>query len=763
MYISNRIVAISVIFFCLRVLPTASAATAPYSGTPQKLPGIIKSVNFDLGGEGVAHHDSDSANYGNFRKSTSVDAYSDPARSHLGYNRAGEWLKYTVNVAASGTYLLSVSVASVVAGGSFHLEFDGVKKTPTIFFPKTGGWSDFLTLKIPSLKLTAGTRVMKLVFETNSSSGTVGDVADMSFVLTALATPPNPPVVPPVVIDRVAYLNRANSLSRPEGLRYRYGDPSTIATTGFPTYYKPSDKLLVNDPGQPGYLFQLGTQNNALDNYSSNMGQILYSPDNSSNAGIDAITSLIMGKGTFCEMPQLPWVYYGAGVPDPDALRATYISMNGSALKAPIAMGRAYGFTNWGTNSLVAFQSGLLAAFGTNTSRGKVAYKFPPNKVPTAVALTSNNEFALVTIWDTNLVKGQVAVLALGTGKAYWGDWAELYPGLRNQGSWEFMKLLGYVDLPGMAQPTEISASADLAVSLGEHSDQGWMSSPDGRNARYQLRQLSLSNETNRQSFITGPNRERYARAGFATVISRAEKKAIFLNLRPLFAKVNAMYFGSYSTFLKTRDLGQAPTQWPYAFSAAPDFAPTVVKTVYFSSPPSAVRTSIAPGVNQSYVATADGLLHTFYVGGYGSASGGAPIDIQELVPVKLGLNPTSIAFNKHNPAQELIVAARGARAIQWVQHYGGVARLIKELKDKRMIDPISVEDNDNQGTTSYLVTVADYTGKQVMNFRYGPVIFATNGGARFGMGPDSNALFEYGGRYPVAGKPFGVSTSNVP
>jgi len=64
---------------------------------------------------------------------------------------------------------------------------------------------------------------------------------------------------------------------------------------------------------------------------------------------------------------------------------------------------------------IIAFQSGLLATFGTNTSRGEVTLQLDPGKVPTAISVTDAGEFALVTVWDTINLKGQVAVIALAT------------------------------------------------------------------------------------------------------------------------------------------------------------------------------------------------------------------------------------------------------------------------------------------------------------------------------------------------------------
>ncbi len=603
-----------------------------------------------------------------------------------------------------------------------------------------------------------------------ATSATTTTTCPQAWLITEIGTviqPIDPPAPAPAPsVDLATYRQLARNYSLASGMAYRYGSPSTVSNTGLPTLYQPSDKHFDNHGNGAGWQYQVaGAQNSTVNDFATNQAQVLHVADNTSDVGVDAVQQLLMAENTFSEKPMLPWTYYGGGHPDPDALR--YASTLG-ALHQPTAVGRSYGFSTWASNDLVAFQSGVIASFGTNTSRGTVSMKLPANKVPTAVAITSNNEFALVTVWDTDALKGQVAVLALGTGNSFWGDWAAVYPGLRNRGKFTFIKLLGYVDLPGVTQPTEISASSDFSATLDYN--QGWMQSPDGTNGRYHEEQLTLNNETNRQSFIGGPNKARYSKGGFAVVTSKAEKKVVFLDLKPLFDQARTMYFTTLSNFNLTKNLGQQASQWPYAFSVTPAAAPVVVKTVALSQAPTAVRTSLVPGVNQAYVATQDGVLHLFSVGGYGTATGGTPTAIAEVGSVAVGSNPTSIAYSKDKGwgnaktlGTQLIVAVRGERAIKWVNLAGTTASVYKTLRDTRMTDPVWVEDNDNHGTESYLVTVADYSGKKVLNYRYGPVIFHTNGGARYGMGADGQALFEFGGMYSVAGHPFQVSGTNVP
>ncbi|AWM35119.1 RICIN domain-containing protein [Hymenobacter nivis] len=601
----------------------------------------------------------------------------------------------------------------------------------------------------------------------------VGSACAQGWQIEEVGAAFNAPVVPPVAnapistgTDLATYQQLARNYSSATGMNYRYGSASTVSDGSLPTQYKPSDTFYDNQGNGKGWYFQLGNVDYSKNDYSSNIAQVLHVADNSADAGVDAIQQILMGAGMFSEKPQLPWVYYGGGHPDPEVGR--YATANGGPLRQPTAVGHSYGFEAWASNDLVAFQSGLIAAFGTNTSSGNVSVKLPANKVPTALAVTSNNEFALVTVWDTDAQKGQVAVLALGTGNSFWTDWAAVYPGLRNRGLFTFIKLMGYVDLPaGVTQPTEISASTDFAASLDAY--QGWMRSPDGNDGRYTEEKLTLTNETNRQSFVSGTNQGRYSKAGFAVVISKAEKKAVFLDLKPLFDQVRTMYFTTASNFNQTRNVGQRDNQWPFPFSVTPSAAPVVVKTVDLDQTPTAVRTSVAPGVNQAYVATQDGTLHLFSVGGYGTASGGTPSAIAEVGSVAVGANPTSIAYCKNKfyatptLGTQLIVAVRGERAIKWVKLTGNSASVFKTLRDTRLKDPVWVEDNDNHGTQSSIITVADYGGKQVSNYRYGPIIYYTNGNTTFGMGADGQAEFEFGGNYMVAGYPFQLAGTNVP
>ena len=126
-----------------------AAVPSGYKGTPfadavhkagmANIPGIVQCALYDLGGEGVAYHDTDSTNNGSgklnlepghqkshasayvwhFRKDEGVDisyvkdgadlSHTNLVSPHInqfyiGWTEDGEWCNYTVNVAKAGTY-----------------------------------------------------------------------------------------------------------------------------------------------------------------------------------------------------------------------------------------------------------------------------------------------------------------------------------------------------------------------------------------------------------------------------------------------------------------------------------------------------------------------------------------------------------------------------------------------------------------------------------------------------------------------------------
>ncbi|WP_116358630.1 hypothetical protein [Cupriavidus taiwanensis] len=635
-------------------------------------------------------------------------------------------------------------------------------------------------------------------------SGTASVAAATKPVPTQLPTeqpaPAPAPAAPPRpwfndIVDaegklvREAYLAIASDYSSDEAIAYRYGPANTKPVATAPTHWQPGDKTFYPH-GNPCYqkefpkaeldhnlkvIYQLGELDCARNDYGSNMGDVIYRADAASDPGVTSLLTLALSAGTVAQKPQLPWVY-GHVATDPQL--NNHIAANGGELpRRPIAMGRCSEHDC--AQALIAFQNGLIASVGSNTASHSAAVKLPAGKVPTAIAITTNSEFALVTVWDTVSFKGQVAVLALGSladgskvGGPYdpsAGSWPGLYPGLRNISNFVFIKLLGFIDLPGMVAPTDISAVTDFGV-MQDNSTQGWLIDPVGRRgaSRTMTDVNPATSSVNQKSFTrTGINGKLVSRAGVAAVISKSEKKVIFLDLKPLFDKVNRAYFESSHASLQSTlaNTGLGDSQWPPVF-AVDNYAPTIVKSVRLPQKPTAVRISILPIPGRAWVATEEGKIRAFSVAGLQSGRNPDPRLIEEMLSVQVGKNPTSMKHHVNvglgNSNTKLWVVSRGAQKVQLVDMVGLTVE--KTLQDSRIVDPITVDETQQNPLLTSVITITDYTGRQVMNYRYAPIgLQGGNSPLHIGVGKSGNAPFEFGGAYDVPGKPFDFTQSNVP
>jgi len=147
---------------------TAVPLSTPYSGTPIAVPGTFEAENFDLGGEGVAYHDNTPGNQGGqYRLNEDVDIILSSDALGGGYVvnnfETGEWLAYTVSVAASAQYDITLRVSSAFSTSAFHIEIDGQNVTGTVSVPNTGSWNTFQWVGKTGVPLAAGQHLLKIV------------------------------------------------------------------------------------------------------------------------------------------------------------------------------------------------------------------------------------------------------------------------------------------------------------------------------------------------------------------------------------------------------------------------------------------------------------------------------------------------------------------------------------------------------------------------------------------------------------------------
>ncbi|WP_218509529.1 hypothetical protein [Variovorax sp. dw_308] len=600
------------------------------------------------------------------------------------------------------------------------------------------------------------------------------------------------------IVD-AAYSAMAALLSKPEGMTYRYGpNAASYGAGGGAQLFgpRPNNNFLgyqYMSPDAP-YLWQVGARSASPGLYSSNKANVSFVADsNAAHVGIADFQTTTHMFSTFAQLPQLSWTLYGAGL---NSINVADYRAKGIVGGDPVAVTRCGGRPGFCNQGLAAFQNGVIGTVGTNTATNRSTVKLPPNKVPTGIAMTNNSEFALVTVWDTTAMKGQVAVVALaglcdncnpfnsqanGDYSAWynwWNEWMGVYPGLPNIGNIAFMKILGYIDLVG-PDGSVMKAPTEIAVTTGVDPFDTML--PGGI---FVGTPLPLTNQANRQAFLNGENAWKYAKGGMAVVISKSEKKAAFIDLKPLFAFVNSIYFGGdLGTFnARMASLGQADSQWPYTFANQPQQAPTVVKMISLPEKPTAVKTTVWGPNQRAWIATQEGVLRVYSLGNYApgrTATATTASSIAELpqFAANVGRNPTSLSWSKGepdipteyaDPNMQVIVTSRGDRKISWVRFGANSSSIVRTLQDPRMQDPIAVEDADNFANWGYVVTVADHEGRAVHNFRYGPVSFIDGGACPKATGgcpviATNGVKIEYGGKMDLPGKPFQVSGANVP
>ena len=89
-----------------------------------ELPGTLQAENFDVGGEGVSYHDTDTRNEGTtaYRSNGGgVDIVNGNGGYAIGYTATGEWLEYSVDVKKAGLYSFDAYVSSGATTSSISL------------------------------------------------------------------------------------------------------------------------------------------------------------------------------------------------------------------------------------------------------------------------------------------------------------------------------------------------------------------------------------------------------------------------------------------------------------------------------------------------------------------------------------------------------------------------------------------------------------------------------------------------------------------
>lgn len=157
----------------------------PETGAPLMIPGVIRAVDYDEAPAGAkdvtfsAHGTPVQTKYRKAADSIGIAAFGKghvsttgvpeaPDQVYVGWTGPGEWLKYTVQVAGTGTYIIGAKVAAGSKGATLSFTFTPELTTGEMEIPTTAGFQPGVEVyhvweKLDNLKeitLPAGTYVM---------------------------------------------------------------------------------------------------------------------------------------------------------------------------------------------------------------------------------------------------------------------------------------------------------------------------------------------------------------------------------------------------------------------------------------------------------------------------------------------------------------------------------------------------------------------------------------------------------------------------
>ena len=141
----------------------------PYGDVAAKIPGKLEVENYDVGKPNKAYYDKDGDNQGGAYREESVDIVqldsADKSKGYaIGYTSEGEWLRYTVNVAETGTYEVKVNMATPSENAGIKLYIDGKAVTDDIIAKQNAenDWSTYSAVSAKTKEIEKGEHALKL-------------------------------------------------------------------------------------------------------------------------------------------------------------------------------------------------------------------------------------------------------------------------------------------------------------------------------------------------------------------------------------------------------------------------------------------------------------------------------------------------------------------------------------------------------------------------------------------------------------------------
>ncbi|PWK72478.1 carbohydrate binding protein with CBM6 domain [Mucilaginibacter oryzae] len=153
-----------------------SADTKPFKANKIGNGTIINAVDYDLGRNGSAYFDTDTADYhtsgkpgvgnrGHVYRNDGVDIAKDSTQYnsyYVDHIETGEWTQYTVFVKTPGVYSISLKVASPNDDAKLSVLVDNTTQAKEVAVPNTGGLKKWQVIAVKNIVLKAGANKIKV-------------------------------------------------------------------------------------------------------------------------------------------------------------------------------------------------------------------------------------------------------------------------------------------------------------------------------------------------------------------------------------------------------------------------------------------------------------------------------------------------------------------------------------------------------------------------------------------------------------------------
>ncbi len=135
---------------------------------------LIKAVDYDLGKQGFAYYDTDTASYqytagvntvgnrGRAYRNDGVDIAKDKSQNYVFHIEDGEWLQYTVEVAKEGDYSVAFSTSATTDSARVSLLSGKDTLIKHFALPNTGGDTNWQLAKAGTIHLKKGAQPLRV-------------------------------------------------------------------------------------------------------------------------------------------------------------------------------------------------------------------------------------------------------------------------------------------------------------------------------------------------------------------------------------------------------------------------------------------------------------------------------------------------------------------------------------------------------------------------------------------------------------------------